>query len=177
MKQYKNIIIPLLAICFASLSCEKDDICSESTETTPSMHIAFYDINFPSTETPKNVKKLRITGIGDPDPGVLPDYDGSKSTKDAYLPLKTTESTTHYILHEDYKLDDNGNVLGNPDTITVSYVRKEIYVSRACGYKTIYENVVITVEDDGDKWIQLLQAENDNQTVENESDIHYKIYH
>ncbi|PWK17405.1 DUF6452 family protein [Xanthomarina spongicola] len=176
MKKYSFLIITLLVLFASLLSCEKDDICSETTETTPSMHVAFYDINFPSTDTPKNVTKLKVTGIGDPDPGVLPGYDAI-TKKEAYLPLKTTESTTQYILHKNYRLDENGNVLGNPDTITVSYVRKEIYVSRACGYKTIYENVVITVEDDGNKWIQLLQAENDNQTVENESDIHYKIYH
>ncbi|TYA56331.1 DUF6452 family protein [Formosa maritima] len=170
-------IIALLLLSLTVTNCEKDDICSESTETTPRMHIAFYDINFPSTDTPKNVVKLRINGIGDPDPGVLPGYDGSKNLSEAYLPLKTTEGSTQFILHKNYRLDDNDNVLGNPDTITVSYVRKDIYVSRACGYKTIFENVIITVDDDGDKWIQLVRAQNDNQTIENESDIHYKIYH
>lgn len=169
-------IIALILLCFAVTNCEKDDICSESTETTPKMHIAFYDINFPSTDTPKNVTRLRVTGIGDPDPGVLTGYD-AKNSSEAFLPLKTTENTTQYVLHRNYRFDDNGDVLGNPDTITVSYVRKEIYVSRACGYKTIFENVVLTVLDDGNKWIQLAQAENDNQTVENESNIHYKIYH
>lgn len=169
-------IIALILLCFAVTNCEKDDICSESTETTPKMHIAFYDINFPSTDTPKNVTRLRVTGIGDPDPGVLTGYDATNSSE-AFLPLKTTENTTQYVLHRNYRFDDNGDVLGNPDTITVSYVRKEIYVSRACGYKTIFENVVLTVLDDGNKWIQLAQAENDNQTVENESNIHYKIYH
>ncbi|MFL0354525.1 DUF6452 family protein [Xanthomarina sp. GH4-25] len=177
MKKYRFLIIPLLVLFVTLLSCEKDDICSETTETTPNMHIVFYDINFPSTDTPKNVKKLRVTGIGDPDPGVVSTYDGSKSAKEVYLPLKTTENSTQFILHKDYKIDEDDNVLGNPDTITISYVRKEVFVSRACGYKTIFENVVVTVEDDGDKWIQIAQAVNDNQTVEHEDDIHYKIFH
>lgn len=176
MKNLKYFITPLLVLTLTLMACEKDDICSETTETTPSLHIAFYDINFPSIDTPKNVTKLRVTGIGNPDPGILDGYDAN-TTNEAYLPLKTTENTTQYVLHRNYRLDDNGDVLGNPDTITISYVRKEIYVSRACGYKTIYDNVVITVEDDGDKWIQLVKAENDNQTVENEADIHYKLYH
>lgn len=176
MKNIKLIIIPIIVTFITFLSCEKDDICSETTETTPSLHVAFYDVDFPSIDTPKNVTRLRVTGIGDPDPGVLTGYD-AKTSKEAYLPLKTTENSTQYVLHRNYRFDDNGDVLGNPDTITISYVRKEIYVSRACGYKTIFENVVITVIDDGDKWIQLVQAENDNQTVENENDIHYKIYH
>ncbi len=170
-------IIALLVLCFTVGSCEKDDICSETTETTPKIHIAFYDITLPSENTPKNVNRLRVTGVGDPDPGVVSSYDGSKAQKEVYLPLKTTENSTQFILHKGYKIDENDTVLGNPDTITISYVRKEVYVSRACGYKTIFENVVISVEDDGNKWIQLAQSVNDNQTVEHEDDIHYKIYH
>ena len=169
-------IIALILFCFAVTNCEKDDICSESTETTPKINIAFFDINFPATDTPKNVSKLRITGVGHPEPNVLPDYD-AVTKNEVLLPLKTTESSTQFTLHNNYRLDDNDNVLGNPDTITISYVRKEVFVSRACGYKTVFENVIITVEDDGDNWIKLIKAANDNQTVENEEDIHYKIYH
>ncbi|MCX7548663.1 DUF6452 family protein [Xanthomarina sp. F1114] len=178
MKKYNYFIIPILVFFTLFFNCEKDDICSETTETTPKMHIAFYDINFANEEdTPKNVSKLRITGVGHPEPDVLPGYDGSANIQEVYFPLKTTENSTQYILHKGYKIDDNDTVLGNPDTITINYIRKEIYVSRACGYKTIFENVVITIEDDGDNWVKLARAENDNQTVEHETDIHYKIYH
>lgn len=177
MKKFKYFIIPSLVFCVTFFNCEKDDICSESTETTPKMHVVFYDIAIPSDNTPKNVSKLRVMGVGHPDPNVLPGYDGSKDAAEVYLPLKTTANSTQYVLHQGYKVDENNNVLGNPDTINISYVRKEVFVSRACGYKTIFENVVITVEDDGNKWIKLVQAENDNQTVEHETDIHYKIYH
>lgn len=179
MKKIKYFIVPILVLFITFFNCEKDDICSETTETTPSMHIAFYDINFTNEDDiPKNVDKLRVMGIGHTDPNVLPGYEGSATnTQEVYLPLKTTENTTQYILHKSYKIDENDNVLGNPDTISISYVRKEIYVSRACGYKTIFENVVMTVTADGDNWIKLVRAENDNQTVEHETDIHYKIYH
>lgn len=168
--------LALLLLCITVTNCEKDDICSETTETTPSMYIGFYDINFPNTDTPKNVVKLKINGIGDPDPGVLPGYN-AKTVSTAFLPLKTTKNSTEYILHKNYRLDANDNVLGNPDTIHISYIMKEIFVSRACGYKTIYENVVLNVVPDNDNWIQLVKAANDNQTVENESEVQYKIYH
>jgi hypothetical protein len=168
-------LIALLLLCFAITNCEKDDICSESTETTPSMHIGFYSIILPSDNIPKNVTKLRITGVGNSN--VLPGYDGTKNLSEAYLPLKTTEDNTQYVLHQGYGIDENDVVLGNPDTISINYIRKEVFVSRACGYKTIFENVVLTVINDGNNWIQLAQAENDNQTVENETDIQYKLYH
>ncbi|HLV13687.1 MAG TPA: DUF6452 family protein [Xanthomarina sp.] len=177
MKKFKYFIIPSLVFVATFFSCEKDDICSATTETTPRMHVVFYDNNLPSDNSPKNVSKLRITGVGHPDSKVLTGFDGSKNASEVYLPLKTTENSTQYVLHQGYGLDANENVLGNPDTITVSYIRKDVFVSRACGYKTIFENVVITLEDDGNTWIKLLQAENDNQTVEHETDIHYKIYH
>jgi hypothetical protein len=139
------------------------------------MRIGFYSIILPSDNIPKNVTKLRITGVGNPD--VLPGYEGTKNINEAYLPLKTTQDNTQYVLHQNYSVDENGVVLGNPDTISINYIRKEVFVSRACGYKTIYENVVLAVIDDGDNWIQLAQAANDNQTVENETEIQYKLYH
>lgn len=178
MKKNKYFIIPLFVFLLTFFNCEKDDICADTTLTTPKFHIAFYDINLPNGEdVNKNANNLRVTGIGHPESLVLTDYDGSKNFKEAYLPLKTTENSTQYILHKDYKIDENNIVLGNPDTITITYTRKDIYVSRACGYKTIFENVILTVESDNNNWIQFIEATEVNQTVENETDIHYKIYH
>ncbi|GGG50382.1 DUF6452 family protein [Bizionia arctica] len=174
-------IIALLLLCFAVTNCEKDDICSESTETTPNMHVAFYSITIPSDDIPKSVTKLRITGVGNSEVLSINDgatiYNGASDVTEAYLPLKTTENNTQYVLHKNYSVDEDDVVLGNPDTISIDYIRKEVFVSRACGYKIIYENVVLTVLDDGDNWIQLALAANDNQTVENEEEIQYKIYH
>ena len=169
--------LALLLLCFTLINCEKDDICPETTETTPKLHIAFYDNSITNEDTFKNIDKLRVTGVGHPTSAFLPGYDGTKEgLKELYLPLKTNADITQYVLHRGYKIDNNV-VLGNPDTISINYSRKDVYVSRACGYKTIFENVAITLKSDSDNWIKIVQEENENQTVEHETDIHYKIYH
>ena len=63
------------------------------------------------------------------------------------------------------------------DIITITYTTKQVYVSRACGFKTVFKNVALTVENDGDNWIQFIQSVNDNQTIENENAPNYNIYH
>ena len=101
------------------------------------------------------------------------------------LPLKTTETSTQFKLHQEYAYDNNGTpddtsddiISGNEDIITIAYATEEIYVSRACGFKTAFKNVTVNVEDDGDKWIQIIQSVNDNQSVEDETAAHFKIFH
>ena len=165
---------------FGVSNCERDDICSESTPTTPSLIIRFYDIS--NQESTKNVFGLRIQGDDHVD--VLDGYNVI-TTDSIVLPLKTTDAITKYKLHKDYALDDNGTPddpdddfeTGNEDIINVDYATEEVYVSRACGYKTIFKNVIITVEDDGDNWVQIIESVNDNQSVEDEKAAHYKIFH
>ena len=60
-------IIALLLLFSAIISCERDDICPESTPTTPRLIIRFYD-NTELSET-KRVINLQVTGL---------DYDGNE---------------------------------------------------------------------------------------------------
>ena len=173
-------IITLLLLTLLLSNCERDDICAETTPTTPSLIIRFYDIL--NQESNKNVFGLRIQGIGNSD--VLEDYN-VVTTDSIVLPLKTDESATQVMLHQEYALDNNGTpddtsddiISGNEDIITVAYATEEVYVSRACGYKTVFRNVTVNVEDDGDNWIQIIQSVNDNQSVEDEAAAHFKIFH
>ena len=41
----------------------------------------------------------------------------------------------------------------NIDIITVNYIPKFVYVSRACGYKSIFTNNSIIINSDSDNWI------------------------
>ena len=50
-------------------------------------------------------------------------------------------------------------------------------MSRACGYKTIFKNVTLTIEPDSDNWIKSRQPLNDNQSVEDEKETHFNIFH
>ncbi|GAA4810568.1 DUF6452 family protein [Litoribaculum gwangyangense] len=182
MKYFKIIIIPILLIVFLSISCERDDICPGSTPTTPRVIIDMLD--FETQETSKNVFGLVVAGIREGGNLVLPGYN-IVTTNQLVLPLKTDENTTQYILHKEYIFDDNDTpddttddiIGGNQDIITINYSREEVYVSRACGYKTIFKNVTITIEDDGDRWLLSQQPLNPNQSVEDETTTHFNIFH
>lgn len=180
MKYYKHILILIPTLLIVILSCEKDDICPEDTSTTARLFIEFYDIS--NQESLKNIFNFRVQGVGNEN--TLPEYNIVTSSS-VLLPLKTTEGVTQYMLHNDYGIDNNGTpedtsddfIIGNEDIITISYNTEEFYVSRACGFKTIFTNITVIVENDGDNWIQLIQPISDNQSVVDETTAHFKIFH
>lgn len=173
------IVITFIGISFI-LSCESDDICSEATATTPSLIIDLYDVN-----TPENIKGLTKVIIG----GVGNDFlftNGSIALQQIIIPLKTDADATQYSLWKDPVVNDNNTPDdasddfydgGNVDVITIQYTREDIYVSRACGYKTIYKNVTLYIEPDTDNWIKSRQPLTENQSVEDETETHFNIYH
>src|SRR5690606_5388211 len=162
-------------------SCERDDICSLNTETTPKLILRFYDIANPDSF--KNVPRFRVQGVDNTN--VLADYTGNTARDSIVLPLKTNATTTQYKLHRNYSYDDNDtpddtsddSIGGNEDIITISYTTETVYVSRACGYKTVYKEVEITLENDADNWITFIQPVNETQSVVDETAAHFKIWH
>lgn len=180
MKYLKILIIPVLLGIITLIACEPDDICPEATSTTPRLIIDFYDALNP--ESKKNVFDLVAVGVGNEN--ILSDYSFT-NTDDVFLPLKTDDNTTQYILIKDAEVNDNGTpenpdddfIEGNADTITINYSREEIYVSKACGYKTIYKNVTLTIEPDDDNWMLSREPLTDNQSVEDEFETHYNVTH
>jgi hypothetical protein len=174
MKYTKFIILPLVIIMFGfTIGCERDDICPASTSTTPSLVIETYDNII--TENKKSVFKLRIQGINNE--AVLEGYN--VVTKDEIiLPLRTDTTATQYRLYKEYVfVNDSTPPEGNEDIITIRYKTEEVYVSKACGYKMVFKNISLTIEDDGDNWILSREAINDNQSVEDETATHFNIFH
>lgn len=188
MKYFKFIIslTIILAISFTT-SCERDDICPASTPTTPRLIIDFFDLS--NQENSKNVFGIVVKGVDNDQ--VLEDFAVVNTAK-LILPLKTenTEtgelaSSTQYTLYERSSIDDNETpndttddiITGNPDVITINYNIELVFVSRACGFKTVFNNVTITIEDDGNNWIKSKQSINDNQSVEDETTTHFNFFH
>lgn len=180
MKYYKVLIIPILLIAMLSISCERDDICPDATPTTPRLIIDLLDALNPGTK--KNVFDLVVIGVENDD--FLPDYI-FQDTDDLILPLRTDDNTTEYILIKEASVNDNGTpndntddfVDGNQDRITLNYSREEVFVSRACGFKTIFKNVTLTIVQDGDNWMLSREPLTDNQSVEDETTTHFNISH
>lgn len=166
-------LLALLLFITANFSCERDDICPESTPTTPRLIIDIFDID--NQESKKNVFGLLVAGVDREE--ILPGY-GIVSTDNLVLPLRTGETSTQYVLIKNAELDNDGLLIaGNEDIITINYSTELVFVSRACGYKTLFTNVTLTIEQDGDNWILSKQSINDNQSVEDETAAHFNIFH
>lgn len=163
----KNLLlIFVLSILFSS--CEKDDICDAATETTPKLIIEFYDALRPTVL--KNVTNLAVKETGST--AVIPFTNSSKIE----LPLKTNDNFTKYS----FKLNSTNVTSANEDFVQFNYTRQNIFVSRACGFKTIFilnaTNPYLktdSVMPDG-FWIQNLTVITSNIITKNET--HIKIY-
>ena len=171
----KKTFLLLLFFAFTFSGCEKDDICDANTPTTPRLVIEFYDVANPSVL--KNVTDLKVVGEGMTD-GVL--FNGSQTTSrsNISIPLKTDGTTTTYR----FTLNSgNANpALVDEDIIKFDYTTQELFVSRACGYKTIftldptnpYTHTDATTANQ--KWIKFISVEKSN--IENENETHIKIF-
>jgi len=124
--RYYTIPIIMLLFCFFS-SCEKDDICSQSTQTTPKMVISFYEYLNPSVA--KTFLKLEIFEAETPENIFV-----FENTNQIKIPLRTDTEITSYVFKLSYT--NINQTLTNEDKIEFTYSKEDVYISRACGYKT-----------------------------------------
>ncbi|KQB37416.1 DUF6452 family protein [Flavobacterium aquidurense] len=181
----KKIISLLLVFTFGLSSCEKDDICDANTPTTPRLVISFFDITAPTVA--KNLTNLKVIGEGQTN-GIIFNESGTDITKyltsgnTVSIPLKTDADTVTYTF-----ILDSGNAnpaAVNTDVIKFNYTRQNVYVSRACGFKTIFTlNPAVTEppsapfeqtdpNNDG-LWMQRVIVLQPN--VESENETHIKV--
>ena len=170
-------LVFLFACIAVIIGCEKDDICTDSNADTALLVIRFYDVANPNT--PKAVTDLLIEGVNN-----NLTY-GIESTRDSIaIPLRILENNTSYILTKDYgSMDDNGTPddtsddvqLENPDQVTINYINNQVYISKACGFKNVFEEMTFGFNTDTDNWI--LNTTVENNTIENSNNAHVHIYH
>jgi hypothetical protein len=176
----KKILFIILAITFAFSGCEKDDICDANTPTTPRLVISFFDVSNPST--PKNVRNLKVIGqdmtagiIFNPNaPGDLKYVTNGNTIS---IPLKTDAESTTYRFILNY--GDTNPALINEDIVKFDYKHQNVFVSRACGYKTTFTlNSIPFIHTDpptsDGKWMQVIEVQDPNIELENET--HIKIF-
>ena len=172
-------ILALVMLTAIFSSCEKDDICTD--DTTPRLILEFYDIT--NNANLKSVVNLKVkaegasdfivfnTALAENDP-VRYLYSGNK----IQLPLRTDGTTTKYSLI----LNSMSSANINEDFLEFNYTPENVFVSRACGYKTIFElnNIDGVIKSDitnpENFWIQDYTVLTTN--IENENETHIKIY-
>ena len=62
------------------------------------------------------------------------------------------------------------------DVYEFNYMRENIYINRACGFKTIY-TTLSAIEDDNEPVDWIINLDVLNTTVENENQAHITIFH
>jgi hypothetical protein len=166
MKKIQLLLICLFTITFSS--CEKDDICDATTDTTPRLIVEFFDILNPTVK--KNVTNLAVKEINTSTSLVF------TGTSKIQIPLKTNQDLTKYS----FILNSTDVAIKNKDFLLFNYSRQTVFVSRACGFKTNFTldstTPFIKTETsipDG-YWIQNVVIATSNITTEKET--HVKIY-
>ncbi|MEO8515096.1 MAG: DUF6452 family protein [Flavobacterium sp.] len=167
MKKFLIVTI-LLTTALLLWNCEKDDICEAGTPTTPRMIVEFYDNN--NSTLPKAVTNLGIIAEGQTT-GLL--FDGVTKIQ---VPLKTTDDISKFSFILDAKNVDLS--LRNEDKLEINYTRNDAFISRACGYKTLFTlnnpNGITENPLDSDKWIKEIVIQQHN--ILNEDEVHVKIF-
>ena len=165
----KKIIIYLL-ILVAFSNCEKDDICAADTPTTPQVVLEFFDND---SQLAKNVTNLNVQEIGSAK--ALATFNNVSKIK---LPLKATTDLTKYKLILNFGNTTNPAII-NEDNLQFDYARNNVYVSRACGFKTLF-TLALNSPTKTDKavpvdfWIKSIVVATPN--ILNENETHVKIY-
>ena len=159
----------ILLILLTQLSCERDEICLE--EITPKLIIRFYNENIPNEFKSVIRLKVNIEGI---------DGDYSNETITALtdsiaIPLQVTDNKTTFILT--LQGNESEGTEDNLDTISLIYTQEDVFISRACGYKTIFNEAGANLTDDDDNWIKGLETKKDPLQIIDENAAHIKIYH
>ncbi|MFY0631166.1 MAG: hypothetical protein JXR05_12350 [Flavobacteriaceae bacterium] len=140
-------------------SCEKDDFCIEPI--TPNLIIRFYDAT--TTSDFKSVSELYVWPDGR-DSVIV-----NQITDSITIPLDVNNNQTIYKL-------STGNV---ENQLTITYDIEQVFVSRSCGYKAIFNNVTVTSDN---IWIQSLSSDSvtttaNITTINDESAAHVQVYH
>jgi hypothetical protein len=167
MKQTLIRIVVCIGIACSFSNCEKDDICADGTPVTPRIIIEFYDATQPTVL--KNITQL---GIIEPNFTTGIAFTGVSKIE---VPLKTNADITTLWFIENGS--DTNITNDNIDEITFTYERVDEYVSRACGFKTLFylnETNPVVLTADANNWIQSIQVVQPN--IENENEVHIKIY-
>ncbi|KGL63170.1 hypothetical protein PHEL85_0203 [Polaribacter sp. Hel1_85] len=143
-------------ILLINISCEKDDFCLKNP-VTEKLVIEFYDES--NTETLKNVKELYVWAEGKNDSIYV-----NQTINTITIPLNSLTTETVYNFSKE----------GVINQFTIKYTPEEVYVSRSCGYKIVFNEVTFSSDN---TWIKEFTPEETLIILENQDAAHVQIFH
>lgn len=167
----KIVIIFIVIITLGYASCERDDICAESTPRTPLLVISFFDVDNPSEPKAPSNLAIRAQGQADQENPFL-----ITSSNNISIPLRTGIDVTETVYTLTLNSLEGAQETPNTDILTVEYIQEEEFVSSACGFRVIYNDVTqqTSPQDDG-AWIQDVELQ--TFTIIDETEAHLHIFH
>ena len=161
-KEFNLIIFSLIFFLFSN-SCEKDDICLSDTPSSPRLIVKMVDKDDPTLYKLANDLLIKV---------VDNDSINIKSSDSIILNLNPYKNYTQFefILNQ-------GSENQNIDTLQINYSLNNIYIDRACGYKTsfIFNSNALTLINEKNNWIESYLILKD--TIINEEQAHMAILH
>ncbi len=161
-KEFNLIIFSLIFFLFYN-SCEKDDICLSDTPRSPRLIVKMVDKDNPDLY--KSANNLLIKVVDN-------DSINIESRDSIILNLNPYKNYTQFefILNQ-------GSENENIDTLQINYSLNNIYIDRACGYKTsfIFNSNALTLINEKNNWIESYLILKD--TIINEEQAHMAILH
>lgn len=159
----KKFLISLFIVTtgILSYSCE-DDFCSDTT--TPNLIIDFLD-----NDNRDSIKEIELIVWANTTGDTI--YNDTYSASgDLELPLDTqNESVTYHFS----KQSEDDTETGSTEDIIINYTTEDIFVSKDCGFKSVFNNLTISATNND--W--LLDSETTTNSITNETEVHVKVYH
>jgi len=183
---FKGRKIALLAIAavLMTIGCQKDDICPESTATTPLIKVLFFDAENTDQNDPKSAINLKVKAQ------IIENDLITRSTVSAInLPLNTNVGENTNVGATTYEFTEYARVSGdtepntenppNTDVLRITYSIAEEYLNRACGYRVLYNNIQVEIsepeDDTSGNWITNITVQ--DSIIDNETTTYFFIYH
>ena len=174
MNHFKLIILTMSFLII--ISCEKDDICPDSTQTTPQLVVTFYDALDPQQS--KIVESLAVYAIKDSELILIENINGI-NTDSIAIPLRNDIGVSNFRFIKNYSVE-NDIIFGDLNHVYIDYEMTDIFISRACGFITNYSILSLVPYDILQDtpvigWIDGYEIV--NPIVTNENQAHVKILH
>ena len=171
IQNFGALILGLFALLILNPGCQRDDICPESTLTTPFLKIAFFDIE--DITIPKPPVNLTVKAEG-----MEENFLTRVNASEISIPLRTDlDITTYEFILNAPTTTDSINT-GNKDVLVFTYSTEQVYINRACSFKVTYQNLdeeLVQEVPASENWIKEITVV--QSTIDDETTTNISIFH
>lgn len=143
ISRQKNIIPFLLMLLCVTTACEKNDLCGGVNVDTPQVNISLYNrLNNEERKTAQIINCYALDFVHQDTIPVIEFLNRSEFS----LPLKVYEENT--VWYVELKEWVGNDTITRANILDFRYETSSEYVSKACGYRSVFERVRVTSTND-----------------------------